>query len=259
MKITLKRIGGATFILSLNDLRIACDPALSARGTVHDFFWFRSERIEEPVYSPGDFDGIDLWLVTHNHLDHLDPQGLAQINENSAVVSNRNAAGLLVKQGIKSLAVLDWGETKGFHFREYDIRVTAVPAVHGVNPVSAFFAGRGNGYFLEISTGGERVGVYITGDTVYKRRFRKIFRDRKTDILIPNMGAAKQGSWIMTLTLNAKMLWKLMNDVDPALVVPVHYGTFEHYIEPVTEIVAFNDQRIKFVAPGETLCIQRPA
>ena len=258
MEITLKRIGGATFILSLNDLRIACDPALSARGTVHDFFWFRSERIEEPVYSPGDFDGIDLWLVTHNHLDHLDQPGLAVINENSEVVSNHNASGQLVKKGIKSLAVLDWGETKHFHLKGCDLAVVAVPAVHGVNPVSAFFAGKGNGYFLDISTGGERTGIYITGDTVYKRWFGNIFRDKKTDILIPNMGAAKQGSWIMTLTLNAKMLRKLMNDVDPAVVIPAHYGTFEHYYEPVSEIVALYDQRIKFAAPGETLCIQRP-
>jgi L-ascorbate metabolism protein UlaG (beta-lactamase superfamily) len=50
------------------------------------------------------------------------------------------------------------------------------------------------------------------------------------------MGAAKQGSWIMTLTLNSRMLMKMISKLNPEIVIPVHYGTFEHYKEPVDNI-----------------------
>ena len=64
------------------------------------------------------------------------------------------------------------------------------------------------------------------------------------------MGAAKQGSWIMTLTLNSKMLKKLILQLNPKVVIPVHYGTFEHYKEPIERIQEINDERIKFVEVG---------
>ncbi len=50
------------------------------------------------------------------------------------------------------------------------------------------------------------------------------------------MGAAKQGSWIMTLTYYLKMLKKMISKLNPEIVIPVHYGTFEHYKEPVENI-----------------------
>ena len=67
------------------------------------------------------------------------------------------------------------------------------------------------------------------------------------------MGAAKQGSWIMTLTLNSKMLKKMIAKLRPRIVVPVHYGTFEHYKEPVDNIKAINDNRIKIIEVGDRI------
>lgn len=81
-------IGGATFILSIGNLNIAVDPVLCQKGTVQDYFWFKSERIEQPVYSEGDFENIDLWLITHNHEDHLDSIGLSKISSSSKVICN---------------------------------------------------------------------------------------------------------------------------------------------------------------------------
>ena len=167
-----------------------------------------------------------------------------------AVIANKNSAKFLEKKKLSRLSVAGWGETKTLQIKGYTIEVEAIPAIHGVNPMSAFFAGKGNGYYLTITRDMERLSLYITGDTVYKGRYRKLFRNRKTDIVIANMGAAKQGSWIMTLTLNAAMLVKMIRDVKPRFVFPVHYGTFDHYMETADAIRAMNDQRIIFVQPG---------
>ncbi|MFZ4056519.1 MAG: MBL fold metallo-hydrolase [Ferruginibacter sp.] len=255
MNISFQWIGGATFILNVGDLKIACDPVLCEKGTVQDYFWFKSKRLEEPIYETTTFNNIDLWLITHNHEDHLDTIGLSTIHSNCTVVSNGNASTVLKKSGISDLTILDWYNTKQFSINGYTIKVEAIPAIHGVNPVSAFFAGKVNGYYLTISKGEEIFNCYITGDTVYKNKVIQALKGKAIDLLVANMGAAKAGSWIMTLTLNASMLKKMIQVLQPKMVIPVHYGTFEHYKEPITKIEAINDERIKFVKLGSTIVL----
>jgi hypothetical protein len=79
--------------------------------------------------------------------------------------------------------------------------------------------------------------------------------DIHLDLLIPNMGAAKEGSWIMTLTLNARMLKKMIAKLNPKTVIPVYYGTFEHYKEPLEKIMNIKEDRIKFVKIGESITV----
>lgn len=250
MKVEFNWIGGATFVLSIGDLKIAVDPVLCPKGTVQDYFWFKSKRMEEPVYTDKDFEEVDLWLITHNHEDHLDRIGLSKIANSASVISNKNASKILIKNGKEHVLVLGWHKRKVLSIKEYTIEIEAIPAIHGVNPVSARFAGKVNGYYLTISNAKESVRVYITGDTVYKNSVIKSVEEKEIDLLIPNMGAAKQGSWIMTLTLNSKMLKRMIAKLNPEVVIPVHYGTFQHYKEPVGFIKKIKDARIKIVEVG---------
>ena len=250
MEIIFNWIGGATFILSIGNLNIAVDPVLCEQGTIQDYFWFKSERIEQPIYNKNDFANIDLWLITHNHKDHLDSIGLSKISNSSKVISNKNSSKILQENGKYELTVLNWEETKEFNIKDYKIVIKAIPAIHGVNPLSALLAGKVNGYYLTVSKGNKKIRVYITGDTVYKDKVIKTLENKEIDLLIPNMGAAKQGSWIMTLTLNSKMLKKLISKLNPEIVIPVHYGTFEHYKEPVDVIQKIGDERIRIVEVG---------
>lgn len=65
------------------------------------------------------------------------------------------------------------------------------------------------------------------------------------------MGAAKKGSWVGTLTLSANMLRRITNIIKPALCLPVHFGTFEHYVEPITEVEKLQDDAIIILRPGQ--------
>jgi N-acyl-phosphatidylethanolamine-hydrolysing phospholipase D len=250
MEIIFNWIGGATFILNVGRLNIAIDPVLCGKGKIQDYFWFKSERIEQPIYTETDFDNIDLWLITHNHEDHLDSIGLSKISDSAKIICNKNSSRLLKGNGNNDITILDWKQRINLRVKDYQIEIEAIPAIHGINPLSAFLAGKVNGYFLTISNGMENIKIYITGDTVYKSKIIKSLEGREIDLLIPNMGAAKQGSWIMTLTLNAKMLEKMISKLNPEFVIPVHYGTFKHYKEPVERIKEINDERIKIVNIG---------
>lgn len=250
MEILFNWIGGATFILSIGDLKIAIDPVLCEKGKVQNFFWFKSERIEQPIYSETDFDNIDLWLITHKHEDHLDSEGLSKISNSTKIICNNNSSKVLRKNSKNNFTILKWKQTDILKIKDYLIEIEVIPAIHGVNPLSALLAGKVNGYYLTISNKNKKRRIYITGDTVYKNKIIKSLESKEIDLLIPNMGAAKQGSWIMTLTLNAKMLKAMISGLNPKIVIPVHYGTFEHYKESVKTINEINDERIKIVEVG---------
>jgi hypothetical protein len=79
------------------------------------------------------------------------------------------------------LTVLSWKQTKEFNIKGYKIEIEAIPAIHGINPLSALLAGKVNGYYLTISKGKEKIRIYITGDTVYKN---KTIKHLKTGRLI---------------------------------------------------------------------------
>jgi len=253
MDCTFKWIGGATWTLRVGEVKIACDPVLSPLGTIQDFFWFKSKRVEAPVYVDQDFEDVDLWLITHRHDDHIDEPGILRIGlSSSEIVTHPNVLDKLGETRAKGIHVLRHGEKVQLGIKGFNITVEAMPAVHGVNPVSALFAGGVNGYWITMDEDGERFSMYTASDTVTKGKVLEALRGRRVDLLIPNMGAAKKGSWIMTLTLSARMMKRIKDILEPRITIPVHFGTFEHYVEPISEVEKWQDDSIKILCPGET-------
>lgn len=244
-------VGGATWILTVDGVKIACDPVLCPAGTVQDYGWFRSRRLEAPVYVEEDFRDVDLWLITHQHDDHLDWKGLAYIGACSHVVTHANALPKLRQARCPSVTPLAWYQQHRLTIKGYDLVIEAMPAVHGINPVSAWFAGGVNGYWVNLTRNQATRSVYVTGDTVTAKPVLNALQGRRADLLIPHMGAAKQGSWIMALTLSAQMLRQMKELLQPTVTVPVHFGTFEHYVEPIAKVAAWHDETIRILTPGQ--------
>ena len=153
MPIELKWVGGATWILTVGGVKIACDPVLCPAGTIQDYGWFRSRRLEAPVYVEDDFRDVDLWLITHAHEDHLDERGLAQIGPASRVVTHANAISKIRRTRTTDIHMLAWHQQHQFTLKDCQITIEAMPAVHGVNPISAWFAGGVNGYWVTLTRG----------------------------------------------------------------------------------------------------------
>ena len=253
MNIDFSWIGGATFVIETEGLRIASDPALAPKGSVTDFFWFKSVRLNNPVYDDKTFKNIDIWLLTHTHLDHLDEMGLTEISAESIKIGTKDVARYFAKKNGQDIEILKWNESRTFTAGHLTIEVTAVPALHGINPLSAFFAGKVNGYLLKINNGDTEFTTYVTGDTIYKKHIFRHIRFPKIDLMVPNMGAAKKGSWIMNLTLDAGMLARFIARINPGVVIPVHFETFSHYKEPIKKTAELNNPRIKIMKPGEKM------
>lgn len=244
-------VGGATWILTVEGIRIAGDPVLCPVGTVQDYGWFRSKRLEDPVYTDEDFRDVDLWLISHAHEDHLDALGLAQIGPASHVVTHANALPKLRRTRSSDISVLAWHQQCRLNIKDCQMTIEAMPAIHGVNPVSAWCAGGVNGYLVTVTRGAAVSSFYVTGDTVTATAVLKALEGRHVDVLIPHMGAAKQGSVIMALTLSAAMLRRLLDQLSPQVTIPVHFGTFEHYVEPIAVVEHWRDHTIRILTPGQ--------
>ena len=244
-------VGGATWIFTVDGVKVAGDPVLCSAGTVQDYGWFRSRRLEDPVYTEEDFRDVDLWLITHAHEDHLDAQGLARIGPGSHVVTHANALPKLRQARCASVIPLVWHQQHRLTIKDCELVIEAMPAIHGVNPVSAWVAGGVNGYWVTLHARGTTLSFYVTGDTVTAKPVLRALQGRRADVLIPHMGAAKQGSWIMALTLSAQMLKEIRELLQPTVTLPVHFGTFEHYVEPIAKVAAWHDETIRILTPGQ--------
>lgn len=248
-------VGGATWYLDAPGVRIGCDPCLAPQGSVLDFGFFRSRRLDSPTVLPGDLEKVDLWLITHGHQDHLDDLGLARISSSAKVVCPRElkrkleAFNPLLLSKDQPKTALSWGNLS--------VSLERVPMVHGVFPLAAWVAGGGNGYYVQIRHLYYSLDVYVTGDTVVTPELVRFFRDKNVDLMVANVGRAKAGNalpWkaLGRLTMGFDDCWNLARLVEARQVVPVHFGSFDHYSEndyPDYDLPA----SVRLALPGKVL------
>ena len=257
--ISFKWIGAATWILNVDGLKIACDPVLCPKGTVQQYgFGATGERRVAPMFTIEDFKDVDLWLITHDHEDHLDVRGLAAMDPDATIISNGKALKTLKQIYPQKLQVLKWHQTASLHVKGLAVEIEAIPTVHASNFLVAGYLSGGNGYWLTIRKNTTSTSIYVTGDTVPHRTVLTALKNRKADILIPNMGAVNKGHFGGPLTLSAAGLKMIISATNPEIIIPVHFGTFSHFVEPIAELAGWNDPRIKILKEGECSIFHQP-
>ncbi|MGE5373009.1 MAG: MBL fold metallo-hydrolase [Solirubrobacterales bacterium] len=252
--VQFKWIGGATWTLSLDGFKLACDPVLCPMGKVQKYgFGMVGKRLTAPGFDADDFRDVDLWLISHEHKDHIDSDGLSQIDPNAPCVTNRGAAARLRKIGPRQLMILEHGQTVSLEIKDFSLEIEAIPAVHASNRLASHFAGRGNGYWLTLKKGPAKTSIYVTGDTVCHAKVTRYLANRTADILIPNLGKSHIGKFGSPYTLSAEGLHKVVDLVRPRLVFPVHHSSFSHMNgEPISRVSDWKDERVKVLREGES-------
>jgi L-ascorbate 6-phosphate lactonase len=141
MRPALTWLGQSSFLIGAGDARLLIDP----------FFSTHPARRFPPPPIP---DAIDRVLVTHEHLDHLDPRSLRAIGAHViAPAPLEEMVGELPFTGVAPDDVLD--------IPGGSVRV--VPAIHALHPDDGYAAGpRFVGYVLELAG----VAIYHAGDTI---------------------------------------------------------------------------------------------
>src|ERR1700722_9362177 len=77
-RITLSNLGHATVLMNFMGVRIITDPSLCERvGLAFDsIFTIGPKRVSAPPLAPSELQDVQLILITHAHMDHLDVRSL---------------------------------------------------------------------------------------------------------------------------------------------------------------------------------------
>jgi L-ascorbate metabolism protein UlaG (beta-lactamase superfamily) len=244
--ITAAWIGHSTVLLNLFGFRIITDPVFSSRIglNIAGLFTIGPRRLVEPALTIDQLPPIDLILLSHAHLDHLDTPSLRQFDRKIPVVMAKNTADVIEDLGYETVYELDWGQWT----QVGDLRIEALEVKHfgwrypwEQDRSRGYHDGRSyNAYLLRIR---DR-HVVFGGDTAYQENFTALARRGLTvDLAIMPIGA--YDPWIRNHA-NPEQALAMSDQMNAFHVLPVHWQTFIQSEEPTLEPI----QRLKKAAGG---------
>jgi L-ascorbate metabolism protein UlaG (beta-lactamase superfamily) len=230
--VTITHVGGPTALLELEGWRLLTDPTFDPAGRRYAFGWgtssVKTRGPAVPADSCGDLDAV---LVSHDqHADNLDEHGRGLLPTASNVVTTVRGARRLGLPGVRGLSA---GQSVALDSPgKPTLTVTATPARHGP-PLSTPLVGPVIGFLLRVGT--PPTTVWVTGDTVLHRRLRRTAAAWDVDVMVVHLG---QVGFPITgpsrFSMNAAAAARLIAEVGPRVVVPVHYEGWSHFREPTS-------------------------
>ncbi len=220
-------IGHSSFLLQLAGKHILIDPVFAR-------FLIVLKRRRKPGIRIRSLPPIDLVLLTHAHMDHLNLPSLRGI-----LRSNRRqdapAPTVVVPKGVEDLV-----QRLGFHeVRTLEawssttlgaLTVTMTPARHwGARMFDD--VGRGYGGYVIQAQGHS---IYHSGDTAYFPGFAAIGERLHPQVALLPIGAYSPDSFRSVHTSPEDAL-QAFKDLGSELMIPMHYGTFRLSQEPMDE------------------------
>jgi L-ascorbate metabolism protein UlaG (beta-lactamase superfamily) len=247
-------IGHSSFLLQMDGRKVLIDPVFSKR-----LILLRRQR--RPGVLVEGLPPIDLVLLTHAHMDHLDLASLRRVawatrrltGRGPEVVVPRGVEDLVESVGFSRVHRLEWWES----IEVQGLNVTMTPCRHwGARMFRDVHRGYG-GYVVE--GGGQ--SVYHSGDTAFFEGFREIGRRLKPEIALLPIGAYFPDSYRSVHTSPEEAV-RAFVELGADQMVPMHYGTFRLGREPMDEPLkrleaeatrlAIKNQ-IKVLEEGETM------
>lgn len=201
MKVTW--LGQAGLFIETNGKKIIVDPYLSDSVEKINPLNYRRVKVDE------DFFKIkpDIIVLTHNHLDHTDPETLKNYLDNYSniiVLASKNAWENVRSFGGNHNYVMFNAHTL---WTESNIKFTAVKAEHSDDYAIGVI----------IDTGEKK--LYITGDTLYNEDVLSDINEKIDYLFLPINGVGNN----MNMTDAAKFAER----INPEKVIPLHFGMFD--------------------------------
>lgn len=224
--LTVAWIGHATFLLRLNGTTILTDPAFSNRVGLRPLglMTVGPQRLTPPALGLEELPPLDLVLLSHAHMDHLDRPSLKRLPAKSPVVLAFDTSEFVEDLGVGEVQELNWKESA-----EVDgVRIEAFRVNH-YGRRYPWDRDRGyNGYLLSK----EGVTVLFAGDTAYTDRIARALRGRHVDVAIFGIGA--YNPWIRNHT-SPEQTWQIFQGIGARYLIPMHWRTFSLSDEPILE------------------------
>ncbi|HYK63800.1 MAG TPA: MBL fold metallo-hydrolase [Patescibacteria group bacterium] len=224
--LTLANLGHATVLMNFFGARVLADPTLFSRvGLAFDsIFTIGPKRVTDPPLPPAQLQQLDLILVTHAHMDHLDVPSLKTLPKSAVVVTCDKCAPLIASLGFKDVRELKWGESTVVD----GLTIRAMGARHWGKRWPPFGEDYGfNSYVLEKD--GHR--MLLACDSADTDLFASL-ASAPPDVAVFSVGAYDPWIWNHA---NPEQVWQMFESTGARYLVPIHWGTFRLGKEPLEE------------------------
>src|SRR5271170_58241 len=236
-------IGHSSFLLQVNGRKLLVDPVFSKR-----LILLRRQRRPGTVVEQ--LPAIDMVLLTHAHMDHLDMASLRRViratrrltGRTPEVIVPRGVEDLVERLGVSQVHGLSWWE----QIEVQGLTITMTPCKHwGARMFRDTHRGYG-GYVIE--GGGQ--SVYHSGDTAYFGGFAEIGRRLQPQVALLPIGAYFPDSYRAVHTSPEEALRGFV-ETGAEHMIPMHYGTFRLGREPMDE------PPVRLMAEAQRLGVER--
>ena len=234
-------IGHATFLIKLGNTTIITDPVFSKNAGP---LIFGPDRFTEPALNLDEIPKTDLFLLTHNHYDHLDKSTIRRFPFKDAKVLLPLKLGKYFKTRFKDINEMDWYDEIKVND---DLKVTFLPAVHWSKRSLTDTNKTLWGNFL-IEYKGKK--ILFACDTGYGNIYKDLGKKYgPIDITIINIGAYDFKPMFDKSIYHTtpEEALNVAQDLKSKKVIGMHWGTFVLSLEPIMEPPKrFKDNAEKF-------------
>jgi L-ascorbate metabolism protein UlaG (beta-lactamase superfamily) len=222
-------IGHSSFFIQIGGRKVLIDPVFAER-------LIALRRLRRPGVKIKDLPAIDMVLLSHAHMDHLNRPSLRRIVAHNIKVSGRapiavvpwGVEDLVNDLGFARVVTLEWWQTKSVG----GLELTMTPCKHWG---ARLFKDTHRGFGGYVIRGGGH-SLYHSGDTAYFDGFTHIGNRLKPEIALLPIGAYRPDSYRGVHTCPEEALQGFL-DLGARRMIPMHYGTFRLSQEPMEEPV----------------------
>ena len=225
-------IGHATFLIKLGSTTIITDPVFEKNmGPLI----FGPKRFVDPALELNELPKVDLFLLTHNHYDHLSSRTIQRFPfKKTKVLTPLKLSKYFTRNGYRDVTEMDWYDEIEFN----DLKITFVPAVHW-SKRSLWDTNKTlwGSFIIDY----EGIKIFFSCDTGYGNIYKDLGKKYgPIDLTFINIGAynfypmapVKDKSIYHTSPEEALQIGR---DLNSKKILGMHWGTVVLSLEPILE------------------------
>jgi L-ascorbate metabolism protein UlaG (beta-lactamase superfamily) len=223
--LTIANLGHSTLLMNFFGVRVISDPSLFEQVglTLGPLVTIGPHRLTPAPLEPAQLHQLDVILVTHAHMDHLDLNSLRVLPKSAVVVACTGCATLIRPLGYSDVRELRWGEQTAVN----GLTITAMGANHWGKRWPWGRAYGFNSYVLEKN--GHR--MLLACDSAMTNIFEPLHAN-PPEIAAFSIGAYDPWIWNHA---DPEQVWTMFLQTGAHYLVPIHWGTFRLSKEPMDE------------------------
>jgi L-ascorbate metabolism protein UlaG (beta-lactamase superfamily) len=259
-QITICWVGHSTVLINFYGIQVLTDPALGNRvGISIGLGTLGPKRYVSPALRFNELPPIDVLLLSHAHMDHLDLPTLRKFSPNLFTVTAKSTSDLLENAQLQHVTELPWNGRTTFQSPKGELQIEAVEVKHWGQRWPSDLPRGYNGYVLRR----EGKALLFAGDSARTPLFSQLHARGPFEAAIMPIGAYRPWIWNHCSPEEAV---EMANLAGAKYLVPVHHRTFKLSDEPMNEPIERltaalerEPERLALSQIGQTFVCPKPA